>query len=134
VRIGIDYSVRVALSASDLKEAEADPIARICVTLGALQARDPPGDPPATCAARDLAANSGSDYERAFELLGVMRDSSAALLGRGIPVPALPAPTMQLLQQAPRGEPVADTELRSVLEAAQRLQDRLGFPVLTLTN
>lgn len=37
------------------------------VTLGALQTRDPPGDP-RTCAARDAAMHPGSDYERCFDL------------------------------------------------------------------
>jgi hypothetical protein len=37
---------------------------------------------------------------------------------------------MQLLQQAARGEPVPENELSGVLEAAQRLQDRLGFSAL----
>jgi hypothetical protein len=68
---------------------------------------------------------------RVFELLGTIRDSSAQLLKRQIPVPALPAATMALLQQGARGEPVHESELTGVLEAAQRLQDRLGFAALT---
>jgi hypothetical protein len=67
---------------------------------------------------------------RAFELLGIIRDTSATLLQCQIPVPALPTATMALLQQAARGEPVSDSELCDVLEAAQRLQSRLGFQAL----
>jgi hypothetical protein len=132
VRIAIDYAMCVAIAdVADMKNDQADAFARTCTTLGALQAKDPPGDPPASCAARDAAESAGSDYARAFDLLGQIRDSSAQLLQRGNAVPALPAATMQLLQQAARGEPVPDSELNGVLEAAQHLQDRLGFSVLT---
>jgi hypothetical protein len=129
VRIAVDYALRVAISdVGDMKEAEAASYARMCCTLGALQARDPPGDPPATCSAQETAANAGKDYGRAVELLGHIRDSSARMLSRGVPVQALPAPTMRLMQRAARGESVSDDDLKGVLEAAQRLQDRLGFP------
>jgi hypothetical protein len=38
---------------------------------------------------------------------------------------------MQLLRQAARGEAVQEAELNGAIEAAQRLQDRLGFLRLT---
>jgi hypothetical protein len=63
----------------------------------------------------------GSDYERSFDL---------SCFDRGA-VPALPMATTQLLRQAARGEPVQEAELNGVIEAAQRLQDRLGFSTLT---
>jgi hypothetical protein len=85
-------------------------------------------------ALRVAIANVADMNERAFELLGTIRDTSATLLRRQIAVPALPTPTMVLLQQAARGEPVPDSELHDVLEAAERLHDRLGFSVLTSTN
>jgi hypothetical protein len=37
---------------------------------------------------------------------------------------------MLLLQQAARGEPVPEAELNGVIEAAQRLHDRLGFQAI----
>jgi len=63
-------------------------------------------------------------------LLGAIRDTSAQLLDRQVAGPALPAATMALLQQAARGESVSDDNLKGVLEAAQRLHDRLGFQAI----
>jgi len=131
VRLGIDYSVSVAAnSIADMTPGEADSFAWTCTVLGMLQERDPPDDPPATCAAQEAAEKAGPFYAQAFALLGFIRDTTATLLQRGIPVPALPSATMALLQKAARGERVPDAELDGVLEAAQRLRDRLGFRAL----
>jgi hypothetical protein len=64
-------------------------------------------------------------------LLGTIRDSSAVLLDRDVAVTALLVPTMLLLRRDARGESVPDDDLKGVLEAAQRLQDQLGFSALT---
>lgn len=64
---------------------------------------------------------TGSQYGQAFELHGMIRDTSAQLLDRGVSVPALPAVSMRILQQAARGESVPDADLHGVLEAARRL-------------
>lgn len=102
--LGIDYPLQVIADADIETERDADARAYICYVLGNLQERDPPGDPPASCAAYDHAAKAGPAYSRAFNLLGTIRDYSARLVELGESVPCLPKPAMQALQRAARGE------------------------------
>jgi hypothetical protein len=98
--------------------------------LGHLQKHDPPGDPPATCAAHDQAEKAGADYLHAFSLLGSIRDGSASLAQAGEPVPCLPKPAMQVLQRAARGELVKQSLLDETLSAAEALSRQLTDRVL----
>jgi hypothetical protein len=129
VRLGIDYTLRITLNSIETDE-RADTFAWHAMVLSTLQKNDPPGDPPATCAAFDAAEAAGPNYRRAFNLLGTIRDRSSQWHSAGRPVPALPEATMRLLQQAARAEPVEEAELTEVLEAAQRLADRLNLMTL----
>jgi hypothetical protein len=131
VRIGVDYSLRVVGMNPETDE-EADSLARTCFILGHLQHRDPKGDPPATCTAHDHAARAGADYGRAFDLLGQIRDASAALLAYGEAIPSLPAKPLKLLQAAASGQRLRAEVLEEVLGAAQDLTDQLGMRVLRL--
>lgn len=65
VRIGVDYPLQVTIDHIETEES-ANSCAFICYVLGNLQKRDPPGDPPASCAAYDHAAKTGPAYSRAF--------------------------------------------------------------------
>ncbi len=134
VRIGVDYPLRV--SADDIKtDADADAHAYACYVLGNLQARDPKGDPPATCAAQARAEKAGLAYSRAYHLLMAIRDATDEWAARGRPnAPALPDAALRILQRAARGERVADTaKLALVLDAAEQLSDRLS-PLLSLVG
>lgn len=129
VRIGIDYPLQVC--AGDIKtDRDADAHAYICYVLGNLQKRDPPGDPPASCAAYDHAAKVGPAYSRAFSLLGTIRDCSAELAEAGEPAPCLPKAAMQVLQRAARGELVKQHLLEETLSAAETLARQLTDRVL----
>jgi hypothetical protein len=103
----------------------------MCLVLGHMQQRDPPGDPAATCPAHDAATKAGPDYGRAFAVLGSLRDCAMELARRGEDVPMLPEKAMAVLQQAARAEWVADTDsLHAVLAAAERLAQQLALRVL----
>ena len=131
VRLGIDYALRVS-GMDPATDAEADSTAWTCMMLCNLAKRDPPGDPPATCAAHDHAARAGADYARAFDLLAQIRDNSAALLAYGEAIPSLPAKPLKLLQAAASGQRLRAEVLEEVLGAAQELADQLGMRVLRL--
>jgi hypothetical protein len=128
VRLGMDYAMR----AGGLPETDedADSFASMALVLGTLQQRDPRGDPPATCTAHEKADRAGAAYGQAFTVLGTIRDCTHELAGLGMAVSALPAATMRVLQQAARGERVAESELAEVLAAAQQLVDTLVMQVL----
>jgi hypothetical protein len=126
VRLGIDYTLRVTIDDIETDDEVETFVAHV-MTLSRLQEKDPPGDPPATCTAFDAAATAGPSYSRAFNLLGIIRDCSAQFTSRQSAVAALPEASMKLLQQAARAEPVEEAELAEVLEAAQRLADRLNL-------
>jgi hypothetical protein len=131
VRLGTDYALR-ASGMDPQTDAEADSLAYTCFVLGNLAKRDPPGDPPATVTAHDEANTAGPLNGQAFELLGQIRDGSAAWSRHGWAVPTLAPDTIQLLQKAARGEPVTDLgELLQVLEAAEHVARRLGMRLLT---
>jgi hypothetical protein len=115
-------------------DEDADAFAWMAVVLGSLQERDPPGDPPATCVAHEKASRAGPAYGQAFQLLGSLRDCSHELTERGKHVVALPTAAMKVLQQAARGERVADqAELETVLQAGELLSQQLAMRVLTLS-
>jgi hypothetical protein len=126
VRLGIDYTLRITIDSIETED-QADIFAWHARVLAELQKNDPPGDPPATCAAFDAAESAGPRYRRAFLLLGIIRDCSNQWRAAGRPVPALSEATMRLLQQAARAEPVEAAELTEVLEAAQQLADRFNL-------
>ena len=130
VRIGVDYSLYASGMLNPENDDDADAAAHICFILGHLQKRDPPGDPPATCAAHDHADKAGADYGRAFSLLGTIRDGSADLARAGEPVPCLPKPAMRVLQRAARGELVKQALLIETLAAAETLARQLTDRVL----
>jgi hypothetical protein len=127
VRIGVDYPLRVCADAIETDE-DADAHAYACYVLGNLQARDPKGDPPASCAAYDRAAKAGADYLRAYNLLLAIRDGTDEWAARGHPqAPALPDATLRILQRAARGERVGETvKLALVLDAAEQLSEQLA--------
>jgi hypothetical protein len=129
VRLGADYSLR-ASGMNPETDRDADSLAYACFALGNLAQHDPPGDPPATCEAHDRASSAGSDYARAFDLLGQIRDGSAAWAQRGWPVPTLAPHTIKILQRAARGERVKDEVLGPVLEAAEHVANELGMRLL----
>lgn len=96
--------------------------------VGNLQKRDPPGNPPASCAAYDHAAKVGPAYSRAFDLLGTIRDCSAELAEAGAAVPCLPKAAMQVLQRAARSALVKQRLLDETLSAAEALASQLVAP------
>jgi hypothetical protein len=127
VRIGVDYALRVA------GPADADSFAYSCYVLGQLQARDPPGDPPATCTAHAAAQQAGPQHATAFSVLGQLRDTQDTLRQHGHDVQDLPEAAWSVLQQAARGEPIADEEaLEVVLHQAYRLASQLGMRAIVL--
>lgn len=129
IRIGFNYPLQVTIDHIETEESD-DSCAFICYVLGNLQKRDPPGDPPASCAAYDHAAKVGPAYSRAFNLLGTIHDCSAELAEAGEPVPCLPKPAMQVLQRAARGELVKQGLLDETLSAAEALARQLVDRVL----
>ena len=129
VRIGIDYSLRVAAPNASSSAADCDNFAWTAMVLANLAQRDlERGDPPATDEARQHAGALGPDYERAYTLLDTIRDCEMELAGQAIP--ALAPPAMQILQRAARGEPVSPPRLQEILRAADRVSEELTSLVL----
>lgn len=85
----MDYPLRVVLSRAIESDEVADAAARLCCQLGNLRKADPPGDPPATCAAHEVAQKAGPKYARAYSLLGTIRDCSADWQRQDWTAPAL---------------------------------------------
>jgi hypothetical protein len=128
VRIAVDYALRVSGPTGD-----ADSFAYSCFVLGELQARDPLGDPPATCTAHTAAQQAGPQHATAFSVLGQLRDTQATLREHGLDVQDLPRAAWDVLQQAARGEPIADEEaLDIVLDQARRLTSQLSLRAIEL--
>jgi hypothetical protein len=74
----------------------------------------------------------GPEHERAARLLADIRFYSKGLAEEGTAVQALPAASMALLEKAARGEVIPAGELRPVLEAAEKLEDHLGWEWLAI--
>jgi hypothetical protein len=127
VRLAVDYALRVA------GPADADAFAYNCYVLGQLQACDPVGDPPATCTAHTAAQQAGPQHASAFSVLGQLRDTQATLREHGLDVQDLPRAAWDVLQQAARGERIADEEaLDIVLDQARRLTSQLSLRAIVL--
>jgi hypothetical protein len=131
IRIGVDYTLRVALPDANSSAEACDSFAWTCTVLSNWAQRDlERGDPVANCSAQAHAANAGPLHAQAFSLLDMIRDCTDAWIAEGRTYPALPAAQMKVLQAAARGERVNEAELLPVLTKAEELAAILSRPML----
>jgi hypothetical protein len=130
IRIGIDYAARVGVADITTDEA-ADTLAWTLTVLANLNAADlERGDPPANRDAIEHAEKAGADRARAYTLLLTIRDCSEDWERRGEAYPALPAPQLEILQKAAKGQRLAADKIGPVLVKAEELVGILSTDIL----